>query len=144
MNNLNICKEKLIRLKKIKTFSKLILLYHVYRSVAYKSLFFSNKFPLTTLSVQVCESLGLKIKIPEVFITKKKKHESRKSPILPTAYIYIYIYIIIYIFASPVKCVFEPSREEKSKTINARRKIKTVLKSALNSAQIYEEIFSIF
>ena len=42
-----------------------------------------------------------------------------------------------------IKCVFEPSKEEKSKTINARRKT-TVLESALNSAQSYEEIFSIF
>ena len=36
------------------------------------------------------------------------------------------VYIYIYIFASPVKCVFEPSKEEKSKTINARRKTRTV------------------
>ena len=28
----------------------------------------------------------------------------------------------IYTFASPVKCVFEPSKELKSKTINARKK----------------------
>ena len=28
----------------------------------------------------------------------------------------------IYTFASPVKCVFEPSKEYKSKTINARKK----------------------
>ena len=49
----------------------------------------------------------------------------------------------IYIFVSPVKCVFGLSKEEKS-TINARRKTRTVLESALNSAQSYEEIFSIF
>ena len=40
-------------------------------------------------------------------------------------------------FASPIKCVFELSKEWKSKTINARRKIKTVLESVLNSAQSY-------
>ena len=33
----------------------------------------------------------------------------------------------MYTFASPVKCVFEPSKENKSKTINARRKTRTVL-----------------
>ena len=54
------------------------------------------------------------------------------------------MYACIYIFASPVKCVFEPSIEEKSKTINARRKAKTVLESVLNSTQSYEEIFTIF
>ena len=54
------------------------------------------------------------------------------------------MYIYIYIFASPVKCVFEPSIEEKSKTINARRKTRTVLESVLNSTQSYEEIFTIF
>ena len=39
----------------------------------------------------------------------------------------IYIYIYIHIFASPVKCVFEPSKEWKSKTINARKKDKDSL-----------------
>ena len=39
---------------------------------------------------------------------------------------------------------FEPSKEEKSKNINARKKTRTAWKSALYSAQIYEEIFSIF
>ena len=34
----------------------------------------------------------------------------------------MYVYIYIYTFASPVKCVFEPSKENKSKTINARKK----------------------
>ena len=33
-------------------------------------------------------------------------------------------------FASPVKCVFEHSKENKSKTINARRKTRTILESA--------------
>ena len=35
---------------------------------------------------------------------------------------YMHIYIYIYTFASPVNCVFEPSKENKSKTINARKK----------------------
>ena len=34
---------------------------------------------------------------------------------------YMHTYIYIYTFASPVKCVFEPSKENKSKTINARK-----------------------
>ena len=55
---------------------------------------------------------------------------------------YIYIYIYIYTFASPVKCVFEPSKENKSKTINARRKTRTVLESASNSAQNFVSRFS--
>ena len=42
------------------------------------------------------------------------------------------------------QCDFEPSKEKKSKTINARMKTRTVLKSALNSAQSYEARFSIF
>ena len=43
---------------------------------------FITKKGYENLSVQVGESLGQKVKIPEVFITKKaKKHESRKSPI---------------------------------------------------------------
>ena len=54
------------------------------------------------------------------------------------------MHIYIPIFASPVKWVFEHSKEEKSKTIKARRKTRTVLESALNFAQSYEEIFSIF
>ena len=37
---------------------------------------FSNKFPLTTLSVQVCESLGQKNNIPEVFLTRKAKKKN--------------------------------------------------------------------
>ena len=45
------------------------------------------------------------------------------------------MHIYIYSFASPVKCVFEPSKENKLKTINARRKTRTVLESASNSAQ---------
>ena len=56
----------------------------------------------------------------------------------------LYKYIYIYIFASPVKCVFEPSKENNSKTINARRKTRTVLESASNSAQNFESQFSIF
>ena len=61
-------------------------------------------------------------------------------------YIYICLnaYNYIYIFAFPVKCAFEPSKEEKSKSINAKRKTRTVLESALNFAQSYEETFSIF
>ena len=39
---------------------------------------------------------------------------------------------------------FEHSKEEKWKTINARRKTRTDLESALNSAQSYGEIFTIF
>ena len=50
-------------------------------------------------------------------------------------HIYIYIYIYIHTFASPVKCIFELSKENKSKTINARIKTRTVLESASNSAQ---------
>ena len=41
----------------------------------------------------------------------------------------------IYTYLSPVKCVFEPSKENKSKTIKARRKTRTVLESASNSEQ---------
>ena len=44
----------------------------------------------------------------------------------------------LYIFGSPVKCVFEASKEYKSKIINARAKTRAVLESALNSAQSYE------
>ena len=36
-----------------------------------------------------------------------------------------HIAIYLYIFASNVKCVFEPSKEEKSKTINDRSKTET-------------------
>ena len=50
----------------------------------------------------------------------------------------------IHIFVSPVKCVFEPSKENKSKTLNARRKTKTVLESASNSEQNFVSRFSIF
>ena len=57
---------------------------------------------------------------------------------------HIYIYIYIYTFASPVKCVFEPSKENKSKSNNARRKTRTVLESASNSAQNFVSRFSIF
>ena len=46
-------------------------------------------------------------------------------------------------YASPVN-VFLNAQKNKSKTINARRKTKTVLKSALNSSQSYGEIFWIF
>ena len=60
-------------------------------------------------------------------------------------HIYIYIqYIYIYTFASPVKCVFEPSKENKSKTNNAKRKTRTVLESASNSAQNFVSWFSNF
>ena len=45
------------------------------------------------------------------------------------------MYAYIYIFVSPAKCVFEPSKENKSKTIKARRKTRTVLESASTSAQ---------
>ena len=41
--------------------------------------------------MQVCESLGQKIQIPEVFLTKKKKYESRKSPIPYFTSNYIYL-----------------------------------------------------
>ena len=54
------------------------------------------------------------------------------------------IAIYIYTFASPVKCVFEPSKENKSKTINARRKTRTVLESASNFAQNFVSRFSSF
>ena len=55
------------------------------------------------------------------------------------------MHIIIFTFASPVKCVFEPSKENKSKTINARKKkTRTVLESASNSAQNFVSRFSIF
>ena len=50
----------------------------------------------------------------------------------------------IYTFASSVKCVFEPSKENKSKTINARRKTRTVLEFASNFAQNFVSRFSIF
>ena len=50
----------------------------------------------------------------------------------------------MYIFVSPVKCVFEPSKENKSKTINAKKKTRTVLESASNSAQNFESRFLIF
>ena len=55
-----------------------------------------------------------------------------------------YMHIYIYTFVSPVKCVFEPSKENKSKTINARRKTRTVLESASNYAQTFVSRFSIF
>ena len=49
------------------------------------------KFPLTTLFVQVCESLGQKNIIQEVFLTKKKQKKKKKkknmnhgSPLFPT------------------------------------------------------------
>ena len=51
-----------------------------------------------------------------------------------TQYIYIYMTLLVI-------CVFKPSKEQKSKTINARRKTRTALESALNSAHSYEEIF---
>ena len=53
------------------------------------------------------------------------------------------MYAYIYIFVSPVKCAFEPSKENKSKTINARRKTRTVLESASNSAQKFVSWFAI-
>ena len=49
----------------------------------------------------------------------------------------------LYISAK-INVSFEPSKEKKSKTTNARIKTRTVLKSALNSAQSYEARFSIF
>ena len=56
-----------------------------------------------------------------------------------------YMHFYIYIFNSPVKCVFEVSKEQKSKTVNARIKTWTVLESVLNSSpQSYEARFSIF
>ena len=55
----------------------------------------------------------------------------------------IWTYIYIYTFASSVKFVFEHSKENKSKTINARRKTRTVLKSASNSAPNVVSRFSI-
>ena len=54
------------------------------------------------------------------------------------------MHIIIYIFVSPVKCIFEPSKENKSKTIKARRKTRTVLESASNYAQNFVSWFAIF
>ena len=48
------------------------------------------------------------------------------------------IFVIFWLF------IFEISKEEKSKTIIARRKTKTDLESAWNSARSYEAIFSIF
>ena len=54
------------------------------------------------------------------------------------------MYAYIYIFVSPVKYVFEPSKENKSKTIKARRKTRTVLESASNSAQNFVSWFAIF
>ena len=56
----------------------------------------------------------------------------------------MHIYIYIHTFASPVKCVFEPPKENKSKTINARRKTRTVLESASNSAQNFISRFPIY
>ena len=54
---------------------------------------FSNKFPLTTLSVQVCKSLDQKIIFWKFsYYPKKQKHESRKSLIPYFIYTYIYIY----------------------------------------------------
>ena len=53
-------------------------------------------------------------------------------------------YMHIYTFASPVKCVFQHSKGNKSKTINARRKTRTVLESASNSTQNFVSRFSIF
>ena len=47
-------------------------------------------------------------------------------------------------YVSPVKCVFEPSKENKSKTIKARRKTRTVLESASNSAPNFVSWFAIF
>ena len=51
------------------------------------------------------------------------------------------MHIYIYTFASPIKCVFEPSKELKSKTINARKKTRTVWEFASNSAQNFESRF---
>ena len=78
---------------------------------------FSNKFPLTTLSVQVCESLGQKKKnnIPEVFLTRKAKNMNHGSPLFPTIYmcvcvcvcvqvcvrVCIVLFMIIYIYNAP-------------------------------------------
>ena len=53
------------------------------------------------------------------------------------------MHIYIYIFVSPVKCVFEPSKENKSKTIKVRRKTRTVLESASNSEQNFVSRFPI-
>ena len=52
--------------------------------------------------------------------------------------------VYTYTFASLVKCVFEPSKEEMSKTVNAKNNTRIVFESALNSTQGCEEIFSIF
>ena len=54
------------------------------------------------------------------------------------------MYAYIYIFVSPVKCVFEPSKENKSKTIKSRRKTRTVLESASNFEPNFVSRFSIF
>ena len=58
---------------------------------------------LTTLSVQVGESLSQKNKIPEVFITKKAKNMNPGSPLFPTIHKLLHIYLIISLaLASPI------------------------------------------
>ena len=48
----------------------------------------------------------------------------------------------MFIYVSPEKLLFRPSKEYKSKTINARGKTRTDLESASNSAQNCESRFS--